>query len=161
MGQLRDLYEATWYALIRNDFDAAAQNVAPDCLFVVPGGTAKGFRRVLPYFQSFVQGYPDAQIEIRSSLDDGEQLAVRSTLTGTHSGVISTREGDILPSGQPSVFEFAEWLTVQDDKITEWFLYQDSTPLMQAVNSLRARAAGLDDIDQMACVAAQLPSQIA
>jgi predicted ester cyclase len=143
MPNLRHYYDEVWKALIHRDFDKAAKHFSDNSKFILPGVSATGFKSVRPYFEAYLEAFPDARMEVQHTVTDRENLVVRSSLTGKHTGKLVIGAVELPPTGRTVTWENVEWLTVMDSKIITWYLYQDSTPFMQALNNVqeaRARA---------------------
>jgi predicted ester cyclase len=46
------------------------------------------------------EAFPDARLEVARSIEEGSLAAVEGTMSGTHSGVLRTPEGEIPPTGR-------------------------------------------------------------
>jgi len=62
------------------------------------------------------QAYPDARFEVEGMIAEGDTVAVRYTLRGTHEG--TTRMG-VAPTGKEVTASICDVLTLADGKIVE------------------------------------------
>lgn len=59
----------------------------PRChMYPLPLGFAQGREGIRAYYQSIFTAFPDANVKIEDEFGDGDKLAVRYTLRGTHLG---------------------------------------------------------------------------
>ena len=67
------------------------------------------------FHRAFVSAYPDLKVKVEDSLVDGDKIAVRCRVTGSHQG-----EGiGLAPSNQPVEFTGMVIVRVKDGKIVE------------------------------------------
>jgi steroid delta-isomerase-like uncharacterized protein len=74
---VRQLFEA-WNA---SEIETASQLISSEC----NGGGFEGFRREL---QGFLSAFPDLQIRLEDILGEGNRVASRVTMRGTHQGTL-------------------------------------------------------------------------
>ena len=65
--------------------DPLLETVHPDCAFDMPGmpSTLKGMRPMLPAFRA---AFPDLRVTVGEMLAEGDKVAYRLTVMGTHTG---------------------------------------------------------------------------
>jgi predicted ester cyclase len=81
------------------------------------------------------QAYPDARFEVEGMIAEGDTVAVRYTLRGTHEG--TTRMG-VAPTGKEVTASICDVLTLADGKIVERWCYVDFLGLMQQMGAFPA-----------------------
>jgi steroid delta-isomerase-like uncharacterized protein len=84
------------------------------------------------FLQSFTTAFPDARIDIGASISEGEQVATRWTIYGTHRGEFQ----GVPPSGQQIVLPGVDFSLVVDDKIAEHWAQFDIMGLMQQIGAM-------------------------
>ena len=73
--------------LDRGDFAALAELAAPDCVeHTAPPGQPPAEGTVARYLVLWRAAFPDLRITVEDVLAEGDRVAVRSTVTGTHRG---------------------------------------------------------------------------
>ena len=83
---------------------------------------------------AFTMAFPDSQIVIESCIAEGDRVATRWTLTGTHRGEFM----GIPPTGRSIKFEGIEFNRVLDKKIVEHRAIFDNIGLLQQVGAMPA-----------------------
>lgn len=77
------------------------------------------------FYGALLQGFPDATVEINEQLGEGDLVATRKTLHGTHTGELWR----LAPSGNRVAFEFIDIFRVQDGKLIEHWTSMDLAAL--------------------------------
>jgi steroid delta-isomerase-like uncharacterized protein len=82
---VRRFQEAMMESIRTGNPDILLDTVHPDCAFDMPGmpATVDGMKQALPAFHA---AFPDMRVTIGEMLADGDRVAYRITVTGTHSG---------------------------------------------------------------------------
>jgi steroid delta-isomerase-like uncharacterized protein len=72
-------------ALRTGNSDPLLDTVDPDCVFGMPGmpATLEGMKQMLPAFRT---AFSDLQMTVGEMLTEGDKVAYRLTVTGTHTG---------------------------------------------------------------------------
>jgi predicted ester cyclase len=83
---------------------------------------ASGFQS---FYGSLLQGFPDARMEINEQIAEGDLVATRKTLRGTHRGEL----WGLAPSGNRVEFEFLDIFRVADGKLIEHWTSMDLAAL--------------------------------
>jgi steroid delta-isomerase-like uncharacterized protein len=76
--------------------------------------------------------FPDLHHEIVDMVAEGDKVAIRLSVTGTHKGEFQ----DIPPTGKKLSLEEMGFITIIDGKITEGWISADTTGLMQQLGVL-------------------------
>jgi predicted ester cyclase len=79
------------------------------------GKEIRGPEAFKPFFRHYCQAFPDLRIAVDDALVDGDRIAVRCTVTGTHTGpgLMSA------PSNKPTSFTGMCIMRIADGKIVE------------------------------------------
>ena len=84
---LHEWFDQVWN---RGDETAIHRLMAPDCvthgLRDADGTEVTGKAAFLPFFHTFRTAFPDMRIVIEDSVVEGDKIAVRCTVRGTHRG---------------------------------------------------------------------------
>ena len=110
-----------WFEEVWNRGRAEAIDEMLDCDGVAHGLTdqsgnelcgPEGFK---PFFESFRSAFPDIQVSVEDTVTEGDKIAARCIVRGTHRG-----EGvGIAPTGRPVEFTGMTIVRVRDGKIVE------------------------------------------
>lgn len=84
------------------------------------------------FMTAFTTGFPDSRITIESCVAEGDTVASRWTLTGTHGG---TFQG-IPPTGRPILFKGIEFNRVVDGRFVEHWSMFDNVALLRQIGAI-------------------------
>jgi len=111
--------------------DAALSVCADDLEIVDPGmGQVRGSDTFRSYLETFKRAMPDARAVIEYTMESGETVAVEGRFTGTHTGPLTTDDGDVDPTGAEVDLRFADVSRVHDGKIVAYHTYYDQLGLL-------------------------------
>jgi len=91
---------------------------------------ASGFQA---FYGALLHGFPDATMEINELIAEGDLVATRKTLRGTHRGEL----WDLAPTGNRVEFEFIDIFRVVDGKLIDHWTSMDLGALR---NQMRVRS---------------------
>jgi len=82
---VRRFQEGMLEAIRTGNLDLLLATVHPDCVFDMPGmpSTVEGMRQLLPAFHT---AFPDMRVTVGELIAEGDKVAYRLTVTGTHTG---------------------------------------------------------------------------
>lgn len=93
--------------------------VAPDVELITPmAGTIKGRDAFKGYFAQMRETFPDARVDIKTIVAEGNVGVTEYTFTGTHKGPMRTATGDTIPPTNKVLTGPAMDIAVLDDKGT-------------------------------------------
>jgi len=111
--------------------DSAVSACAHDLEITDPGmEQVRGRDRFREYLETFKRAMPDARAVIEQVVEFGGTVAVEGRLTGTHTGPLTTGEGDVEPAGSAIDLRFADISRVRDGKIVAYNTYYDQLGLL-------------------------------
>ena len=118
-----------WNVWGEGNIDCAEELLAPDYVNHSPGipdqpEGPEGVRAVVAVFRS---GMPDLRVVIEDMIAEGDKVATRYTLEGTHEGELF----GILPTGQRLSIKSISVERVLDGKIREHWRITDTLDMMQ------------------------------
>lgn len=91
-----------------------------------------------PYYHSFVSAIPDIRVEVEDTIAEGDKVAARCRVTGTHSGPGL----GVLPTGRAVDFRGTVFLRFRDGRIVEGWNNFDFMTLFSQLGQL-AKSASL------------------
>ncbi len=112
---VRQLFDA-WNA---SEIEAASQWIDPEC----NGGGSEGFKREL---QGFLNAFPDLQITLEDILAEGNRVASRMTMSGTHQGTLF----GVPATGRSAVMKANHIFVLEHQKIVQRHGQMDRLELM-------------------------------
>ena len=116
-----------------NDLEALSEVVSEDLLTpkIMPGIPA-GIEGAKTAHQIMLAGFPDYQTAIDDLIAEGDKVAARITMSGTHTGSFM----GIPPTGKRISFTGMYVARVDDGKIVEHWGEEDSVSLLQQLGVL-------------------------
>jgi predicted ester cyclase len=110
----------------QHDLAAADEIFHPDFVIYAPEGRplartprpAGGFQA---FYGMLLRGFPDATMEINEQLGEGDLVATRKTLRGTHRGEL----WGLSPTGNRVEWEFIDIFRIRDGKLVEHWTHMD------------------------------------
>ena len=79
----RDSWERT---VNQRDLDAMEEIYAPDFVWHEPDQDIRGYEQGRQFASTFFDAFPDINITVEDAIAEGDQVATRYTLRGTHRG---------------------------------------------------------------------------
>jgi steroid delta-isomerase-like uncharacterized protein len=117
----------------RHDIERMGQLVSStNYLFHFPGIPPMDWNTHKQFFTGFITSFPDLRHEIVEMVAEGDKVAVRFNVTGTHKGELQ----GIPPSGKNVSFGAMDFITLIDGKIVEDWLNTDIMGLMQQIGAI-------------------------
>jgi len=114
-----------------HDLEALARDTAPDAELTAPGDMKlKGPQAIKEYNQNFVNAFPDARIENKNVIAQGNTVVVEGVFSGTHKGTLKTPMGDVPATGRKVKGEFVQVFEVDRGLIKNARLIFDQVQLM-------------------------------
>jgi predicted ester cyclase len=83
-----------------------------------------GARRAVEWLLSV---FPDHRFDVEDAAADGQTVALRGTMTGTHEGELAS----IAPTGKRVAAQQSHWFRVQDGKLAEHWAVRDDLGMLQ------------------------------
>lgn len=84
------------------------------------------FDRMKKYYEEFWEAFPDVKVEADSMVEEGDVVALRATLRGTHLGMFN----GVAPTGRRFVQTFQAQYRFSDGKIVERWANPDTFGLL-------------------------------
>jgi len=131
-------------AFNRGALDEWMKLVAEDVELVTPmGGTIKGRDAFKGYFAQMRETFPDARVDIKQVVAEGNAVATEYTFTGTHKGPMLTATGETIPPTNRTLSGPAMDIAVLDDRgmLKSLRQYFDTGNALQQLGLMPAPAA--------------------
>jgi steroid delta-isomerase-like uncharacterized protein len=123
-------YQRAWtHAVNRGDVSAADQSFAPDVVVHITGlpEPVRGVEAWKQLMADFLTAFPDAQFTMEDSITDGDRVAHRWHVRGTHTGPL----GAVPPTGRPIAIDGLILDRVADGRAVERWEQYDQPRLLQ------------------------------
>ena len=111
----------------RGDLSGFDETTAEDYVFE-PGTGREEFKRIV---QTYREAFPDLTITVHETVTEGDKIAYRWEMTGTHQGAY---EG-IAPTGRRATVSGMTFLTLRDGKVVHDRFESSSPPLQQQLTA--------------------------
>jgi predicted ester cyclase len=126
MSENRKIVERAWQVMMSKNTDSLHEILNQDVDFSMPGGLKlKGVEAFRGMLQMWFVAFPDLRVEIRETVEQGDTIAVRLWVRGTHTGPLHGPEGTIPATGKEVVWDSVDWVKVRDGKVASWNVYED------------------------------------
>jgi steroid delta-isomerase-like uncharacterized protein len=120
------------WAVISATFDEV---FAPDLLLRTPVPLqTTGVQAVKEVFATLLRAFPDLHVEVEDSVEEGDMVAVRDTVTGTHLGEYM----GVAPTGTPVTYQEMFFVRFADGRIAETWGVVDVLAQMKQLGVIRA-----------------------
>ena len=137
MGTLRSIVEQHYRDVADKDWERAKELFSPDVVTVMPGAEPmNSVDAFIGYGQVFTNAFPDAHMELKSTVEEGNKIIAEGNFVGTHTGVFATPQGEVPPTGKNMNLPFSDSFEVQDGKIVRHTVYFDQMGLMTMLGLL-------------------------
>jgi steroid delta-isomerase-like uncharacterized protein len=131
MGTVKEAADRHLAAFNAKDADAFVGNESPNIEFVLPGAIAlRGREQVKAYIEIFWRAFPDGTVTQQAQILAPEGAVTESVFSGTHTGPLSTPDGEIPATGRQVRLRQVAVQRVTDGLISSEHLYFDQLELL-------------------------------
>lgn len=132
MGGAKDVVERGLEAWRARDADAFAACYSDDAVIRAPGGLElRGKEGARSFMGVWAEAFPDNEITIEHEYVDGSVVAQEGTFSGTHTGNLTTPDGQVIPpTGRSVKAGYADVFVVEGDLVVSDRLYFDRLELL-------------------------------
>lgn len=126
MGQAREIMDRITDAAMSGDRDALGRLYAADAVADTPDGPRlQGRAAIIDYLSAFKAAFPDVSWESAAKYESGDTAIDEGYVVGTHTGVLSTPDGDVPPTGRSLRLRECDLITVADGVAVSHRFYYD------------------------------------
>jgi steroid delta-isomerase-like uncharacterized protein len=126
---VRQLFEAT----DQHDIERMGQLISStNYLFHFPGMQPMDWNTTKQFSTALASSFPDLRHEIVEMVAEGDKVAVRLNVTGTHKGELQ----GIPPTGKKVSFSAMDFITLMDGKVAEEWMNADTIGLIQQIGAV-------------------------
>jgi steroid delta-isomerase-like uncharacterized protein len=119
----------SWEIVNQSNPDLIEEIYPPDFVWHEPEGDIQGYEQAKQFVSTFFTAFPDISITVEDALAEGDKVATRYTISGTHQG--ETEEFGP-PTGRQMALEGITIHRFEDGKIVEeWERYDNLSALQQ------------------------------
>ncbi len=124
-----------------HDLESVARDSAPDILLTAPGGIkVQGTQAVKEYNQNWIKAFPDARIENKKLIVQGNTVVVEGVFSGTHAGPLKTPMGEVAATGRKLKGEFIQVFEIDRGLVKRNYLMYDQVEIMTQLGMAPAGA---------------------
>lgn len=128
MSESKQVIERHVTTFNAQDFDASPWS--SDAEIIAPGGQFRGREEILGFFQVFWQAFPDARLEVGHLIGEDSSAAAEGLLSGTHSGVLQTPNGEVPATGRHVELRWAAMYETRGDELLSEHLHFDQVDFL-------------------------------
>jgi len=114
--------------LNERDLDFVRQIMRADFVDHGPPSAGSGIDGFMALAAMATAAFPDLHVSVEDTIAEGDRVAVRVTVRGTHEGVFL---GNISPTGRKAVWTGIDILRIEDGQIAERWSERDIMALMR------------------------------
>ncbi len=131
MSELSKLVDQHYQAVNKGDVEAGAAMMAEDIDNVFPGaGRVPGKQGFKMFTTPFFKAFPDAHIRVTAQAESGDTIMTEGVYSGTHTGILTTPQGDVPPTGRKLDLRFCDVFQVKGGKAIAHRLYFDNVEFL-------------------------------
>ena len=128
-------------AVNAHDADRIRATYADDAVLVAPGARIEGGAEATEYVMVWARAFPDMHQTVVNELTVGDWIVQEFTVTGTHTGTLTSPDGDIPPTNRNATTRGVQLQRIADGKIAEEHVYFDELQLLEELGLLPEPAA--------------------
>jgi steroid delta-isomerase-like uncharacterized protein len=141
MAELRAIIERYYDAFNRGDLDEAAKAFSPNIETTEPSvGTMRGADAWKAYGAGFKRAMPDARLNLKSAVEQGNTIAVEGVFTGTHTGPMMTPNGELPATGRSIALPYLDVYTAEGGLLVTHRVYYDQMTMLAQLGLIPAPA---------------------
>lgn len=119
-------------ALNANDEQRLRATYADDAVLEAPGSARlEGGDQATEYAMVWVRAFPDARQTISNQIVAGDWVVQEFTFSGSHTGTLSSADGDIPATGRSVTGRGVQIQRIADGRIAEEHVYFDQVELLR------------------------------
>jgi predicted ester cyclase len=127
LGKYTELNNDAAALYSKGDIDAFVDTYADNAVLRSPDGAFEGKAAILEYWTNEKAAFPDSNVEMVRSVEQGDMVAGEWTWSATNTGALSMPDGTEIPAtGKHVEVNGAEVLRFDGDKVVEHILYFDN-----------------------------------
>jgi steroid delta-isomerase-like uncharacterized protein len=139
----RALVEPLYNQFNSGELDKAMELFAPDVVTVEPLLGRTEDRDVWRnYDDAFRRAGPDAQLVVRSSVEEADWVAVEGTLVGTFTETLDGPTGPVPPTVRTFSVDFADFFQIRDGQVVAHRVYYDQIDFLSQLRLMPPPTAG-------------------
>jgi predicted ester cyclase len=120
-------------AINSGDLEQVARDLAPEVRlsYERPGGAEhRGPQAVKEHYQGWCSAFPDLHVQASRVVATSDTVIVEGQFSGTHSGTLATRSGDVTATGRSVSGGFVQVFTISGGMVSEIHTYADYASLL-------------------------------
>jgi ketosteroid isomerase-like protein len=136
---IRGVFDRSTDAFNRHDVGEFMSYCTDDVTCTAPGvGRIQGKEAVAAFYQSWLEGFPDARVEVREALAIDDGIVEEGTFSGTHTGVLRSPNGDLPPTRKLVSERYAQVVRMRGERISSFDLFYDRLALLEQLGMVES-----------------------
>jgi uncharacterized protein (TIGR02246 family) len=145
---IRGVFDRGTEAFNRHDMDAFLSLCTDDVTCTAPGvGRLQGKEAVGAFYKSWLDGFPDARVEVREAHTIEDGIVEEGTFSGTHTGVLRSPNGDLPPTKRHVSERYVQVVRMRGERISSFDLFFDRLAMLEALGMVESNARPGDATD--------------
>ena len=141
MADPRKVVSENIAAVNAGDFDRLRATYAPNVAAEAPDAKLEGADAITDYVRVWAQAFPDMQQTVVNELVAGDWVVSEFTVSGTHTGVLASPDGDIPATNRRATGRGVQLQRIVDGKIAEEHVYFDQLEILSQLGLIPEPAA--------------------
>jgi ketosteroid isomerase-like protein len=112
------------------DLDGAVTLFDPDIESVAPGARLSGIEAFRGYGEVFKRAFPDSRMITIAAIESGDMVAIEGVYTGTHTGTLSTPQGEVPPTGRAISLPYCDLFRFDGTRVVSHHVYYDQVTFL-------------------------------
>jgi ketosteroid isomerase-like protein len=141
MGQARETMDHLTAAVMSGDRETLEQVYAADAVAETPDvPRLQGGAAIVDYLLTFKRAFPDASFESARKYEAGDTAIDEGYFVGTHTGPLSTPEGEVPPTGRNVRLRECDILQVADGVAVAHRFYYDQLDFLSQLGLMASQS---------------------
>jgi hypothetical protein len=140
-SNVRKTFERQTQAFNDHDLETFAETVDDAVVQTAPGDMiARGKPAVVAFFSSWIEAFPDANVQVRKVHEAGDVIIEEGVFNGTQNGIFRTPAGDVPPTGRTVRGDYVQVITYRNGRQVSANLMFDRLQLLEQLGLVPAPA---------------------
>jgi hypothetical protein len=136
---VREAFEKGTETFNAHDMDGFAAMLADEVVFKAPGGVrGVGKKACIEFYGSWLGAFPDARVDMQGLYIVDDVAVEEGAFTGTHTGVLKSPAGEVLPTGLRVIIPYIQVLRIRDGKHVSFNLMFDRLSMLEQLGLVQA-----------------------
>ena len=138
--RIQEMFEKGTDAFNRHDIEEMGQLMTADVRTRAPGvGEVRGRSAVKAFYRSWIDAFPDANVEIKAVTCTDDRAIEEGVFTGTHRNTLHGPGGDIPPTGRKVRIDYIQVIRYRGELTSAFNLVFDRLEMLEQLGLAPSR----------------------